>query len=67
MTCEYLWEFSKKFEMVLMGYSWAGGKLNHEKNQKQKSCDTVHLKVVTNEKVGRSRRWQLIGIGLGPW
>ncbi len=33
---EYLHEFSKKFEMVLMGYSGAGGKLIHEKNQKQK-------------------------------
>ncbi len=28
--------FRKKFEMVLMGYSGAGGKLIHEKNQKQK-------------------------------
>jgi hypothetical protein len=27
---------SKKFETVLMGYSGAGGKLIHEKNQKQK-------------------------------
>ncbi len=26
----------KSFEMVLMGYSEAGGKLIHEKNQKQK-------------------------------
>ncbi len=30
MTCEYLREFSKKFETVLMGYSGAGGKLIHE-------------------------------------
>jgi hypothetical protein len=29
-------EFPKKFETVLMGYSWARGKLIHEKNQKQK-------------------------------
>jgi hypothetical protein len=29
-------EFSKKFETVLLGYSGAGGKLIHEKNQKQK-------------------------------
>jgi hypothetical protein len=35
-TCEYLREFSKKIETVLMGYSGAGGKLIHEKNQKQK-------------------------------
>jgi len=36
LTCKYLREFSKKFETVLMGYSGAGGKLIHEKNQKQK-------------------------------
>jgi hypothetical protein len=36
LTCEYRREFSKKFETVLMGYSGAGGKLIHEKNQKQK-------------------------------
>ncbi len=36
LTCEYLREFSKKFETVLMGYSGAGGKLIHKKNQKQK-------------------------------
>ncbi len=31
-----IFEFSKKFETVLMGYSGAVGKLTHEKNQKQK-------------------------------
>jgi hypothetical protein len=36
LTCEYLRKFSKKFETVLMEYSGAGGKLFHEKNQKQK-------------------------------
>jgi hypothetical protein len=36
LTFEYVREFSKKFETVLMGYSGAGGKLIHEKNQKQK-------------------------------
>ncbi len=36
LTCEHLREFSKKFETVLMGYSGAGGKLIHKKNQKQK-------------------------------
>ncbi len=35
-SCEYLHQFSKKFETVLMEYSGAGGKLIHEKNQKQK-------------------------------
>jgi hypothetical protein len=37
LTCKYLREFSKKFETVLMGYSGVGGKLIHEKNQKQKN------------------------------
>jgi hypothetical protein len=36
LTCEYIRKFSKKFETVLMGYSVAGRKLIHEKNQKQK-------------------------------
>ncbi len=36
LTCEYLREFSKKFKTVLLGDSWAGKKLSHEKNQKQK-------------------------------
>ncbi len=36
LTCEYLRKFSKKFKTVLMGYSGAGWKLIHEKNQKQK-------------------------------
>jgi len=31
LTCEYLREFPKKFEMVLKQYSGAGGKLIHEK------------------------------------
>jgi hypothetical protein len=43
LSCEYLQEFSKTFETVLMGYSGAGGKLIHEKYQKQKSRDTVPL------------------------
>ncbi len=36
LSCEYLRKFSKKSETVLMEYSGAGGKLIHEKNQKQK-------------------------------
>ncbi len=36
LSCEYLREFSKKFETVLMEYSGAGGKPIHEKIQKQK-------------------------------
>ncbi len=42
-TCEYLREFSTKFETVLMGYSGAGGKLIHEKTRSKKSRDTVPL------------------------
>ncbi len=33
----------KKFETVLLGYSGAGGKLIHEKNQKQKNLLTLSL------------------------
>jgi hypothetical protein len=36
LSCEYLREFSKNFETVLIGHSGAGGKLIHEKNQEQK-------------------------------
>jgi hypothetical protein len=36
VSCKYFREFSKKFETVLMGYSGAGGKLIHLKNQEQK-------------------------------
>jgi hypothetical protein len=43
LTCEYLSEFSKKFETVLMGHSGAGGKLIHKKTKSKKSRDTVPL------------------------
>ncbi len=36
LSCEYLREFSKKFETTLMVYSGAWGKLIREKNQKSK-------------------------------
>ncbi len=42
-SCEYLREFSEKYETVLMGYSGAGGKLIDEKNQKQKNLVTLSL------------------------
>ncbi len=35
LTCEYLREFSKTFEMILMSLSGAWGKVIHEKNLKQ--------------------------------
>ncbi len=43
LSCEYFREFSKKFETVLLEYSGAGGKLIHEKNQKQKNLVTLSL------------------------
>jgi hypothetical protein len=36
LSCEYLCEFSKKFETALLVYSGAWGKLIHEKNQNLK-------------------------------
>ncbi len=50
LSCEYLREFSKKFEMVLMEYSGAGGKLIHEKNQKQKISWYCPFKTNGNKK-----------------
>jgi hypothetical protein len=32
LTCKYLSEFSKKFEITLMLFSWTWGKMIHEKN-----------------------------------
>ncbi len=43
LTCEYLCEFSKKFEMILMLLSGAWGKVIHEKNLKQKNLVTLSL------------------------
>ncbi len=42
MSCEYLREFSKKFETALMVYSGAWGKLIHKKIRSRKSRDTVN-------------------------
>jgi len=42
-NCEYLREFSKKFETVLIGYSGAGGKLIHEKNLEVENLVTLSL------------------------
>ncbi len=43
LTCEYLHEFSKKFEMILMLLSGAWGKVIHEKTWSKKSRDTIPL------------------------
>ncbi len=36
LSCEYFREFSNKFELALIGYSGAWGKMFHEKNMKLK-------------------------------
>ncbi len=43
LTCEYLRNFWKKFEMVLMGYSGLGGNWFIRKTRSKKSRDTVPL------------------------
>jgi hypothetical protein len=43
LTCEYLREVSKQFEIIQTLFSGACGKMIHEKNRKQKSCYTVPL------------------------
>jgi hypothetical protein len=44
LTCEYLREFSKKFELTLMLFLEAWGKVIHEKKTlSKKSRDTVPL------------------------
>jgi hypothetical protein len=43
LSCEYLSEFSKKFETALLVLSKAWGKLIHEKNRSKKSRDTIPL------------------------
>jgi hypothetical protein len=43
LSCEYLREFPKKFETVLMVYSSVGGKIIHGKTRIRKSRDTVPL------------------------
>ncbi len=40
MTCKYLREFSKNFEMTLMLLSEAWGTMIHEKTRSKKSRDT---------------------------
>ncbi len=48
LTCEYLREFSKKFEMILMLLSGAWGKVIHEKTWSKKSRHTVPLNMQVN-------------------
>ncbi len=43
VTCEYLSEFSQKFETALMGYSRAWGKLIHEKKPEVENLVALSL------------------------
>ncbi len=43
LTCKYLREFLKNFEMTLMQLSEAWGKMIHEKTKSKNSLDTVPL------------------------
>ncbi len=51
LTCDYLREFSKTFETVLMEYSGAGGKLIHEKKSEAKNLVTLPLLIYAKEKI----------------
>ncbi len=62
LTCEYLREFSEKFETVLMGYSGAGAKLIHEKKPEAKNPFNVHQVLRIRIQVIFSRLiWSVIG------
>jgi hypothetical protein len=66
LSREYLREFSKKFEMAVMVYSDAWGKLIHEKNRSRKSHDTVPLiKATYSPAVGKlvNFRVKILSIG----
>jgi hypothetical protein len=52
LICEYLREFSKKFETVQIGYSGAEGKLIDEKTRSKKSRDTVPLTLLYTHGLG---------------
>jgi hypothetical protein len=43
LSCEYLSEFSKKFETTLLVYSGAWGKLIHEKKPEVENLVTLSL------------------------
>jgi hypothetical protein len=43
LTCDYLREFSKKFETVLMQYSGAGGETDSSKKPEAKNLVTLSL------------------------
>ncbi len=59
LSCQYLRDFWKKFETVLMGYSGAGGKLIHKKTRSKKSRDTVPLRNTVTNCRRRQDNWLL--------
>ncbi len=61
LCCDYLHEFSKKFETILMGYSGAGGKLIHEKNLKSKISWHCPFKMWVEQPCTRTR-WPDSGV-----
>ncbi len=70
LELRYLREFSKKFEMVLMQFSGAAGKLIHEKTRSKKSRDTVpfsiHTFAMKTEKLPSLCTVQYYTFGLKP-
>ncbi len=50
LSCEYLREFSDKFETSLLVYSGSWRKLIHEKTRSRKSRDNVPLSLYTKRK-----------------
>ena len=65
LSCEYLREFSKKFETVLMGYSGAGGNRLMKKTISEKSRDTVLLKDEFGKLVSWSKGKCIVSCKLG--
>ncbi len=65
LTCEYLCKFSNKFETFLLEYSGAGGKLIHEKNQKQKISWHRPYKMGQMLKEFREKRENIIPLKVG--
>ncbi len=62
LSCEYLREFSNKFETAIMVYSGAWGKLIHEKTRGRKFRDTVQFKSIHEKETPVTPPWSLC-----PW
>ncbi len=66
LTCEYIREFSKKFETTLMLFSGAWKKMIHKKTWNKKSRDTVPLKQAAYNKTCWMMHWKRRG-ARPPW